>query len=145
MNNNSGANRKKKPTGDYPVGYCRPPREHQFPKRVSGNPSGRPSRRPSQDDIAREMFHRRTTVRTSSGEQRVQMREALLLAAIKEAMKGDVSMIKFLLNYSSQVDQTKGASTVRLADTDVALLADLKRRIEEDAKREAEKPDDEAT
>lgn len=26
----------------YEVGYCKPPREHQFPPKTSGNPSGRP-------------------------------------------------------------------------------------------------------
>ena len=33
---------KKKPTGDYDVGYCRPPKAHQFPKKTSGNPGGAP-------------------------------------------------------------------------------------------------------
>ncbi len=33
---------KKKPTGDYPVGYCRPPVEHRIKKGERKNAKGRP-------------------------------------------------------------------------------------------------------
>lgn len=35
---------KKQPTGDYPIGYCRPPVETRFKKGVSGYPRDRPRR-----------------------------------------------------------------------------------------------------
>ena len=35
---------KKQPTGDYEVGYCRPPRASQWPRGQSGNPRGRRKR-----------------------------------------------------------------------------------------------------
>ena len=38
---------KKKPTGDYEVGYGKPPKEHRFPKGRSGNVSGRPKSKKS--------------------------------------------------------------------------------------------------
>ena len=31
-----------KPTGDYEVGFGKPPKEHQYPKGTSGNLKGRP-------------------------------------------------------------------------------------------------------
>lgn len=38
---------KRQPTGDYPVGNCRPPKEHQFQKgQPSPNPAGRPRGKP---------------------------------------------------------------------------------------------------
>ncbi len=43
MNNENDGSRpsKKQPTGDYEVGYCRPPRASQWPRGQSGNPRGR--------------------------------------------------------------------------------------------------------
>jgi len=33
---------KKKPSGEYEVGFCKPPKEHQYSKGTSGNLKGRP-------------------------------------------------------------------------------------------------------
>lgn len=48
---------KRVPTGDYPVGFARPPSEHNFPKGKTGNPKGRPRKDPeapiiNPDDLA---------------------------------------------------------------------------------------------
>jgi hypothetical protein len=44
-NDNDGSHlSKKQPTGDYEVGYCRPPRAGQWPRGQSGNPRGRRKR-----------------------------------------------------------------------------------------------------
>jgi hypothetical protein len=33
---------KRRPTGNYPVGFAAPPKQHRYPKGKSGNPRGRP-------------------------------------------------------------------------------------------------------
>ena len=48
---------KRVPTGDYPVGFARPPSTHNFPKGKTGNPKGRPRKDPeapiiNPDDLA---------------------------------------------------------------------------------------------
>ena len=45
---------KRAPTGDYPVGYAKPPKATQFQPKQSGNPSGRPKGRPSLNEIILE-------------------------------------------------------------------------------------------
>ena len=44
---------KRKPTGNYKVGFAAPPREHCFPKGHCGNPRGRP-KKPKDDAIVKE-------------------------------------------------------------------------------------------
>src|SRR5271166_56979 len=45
---------KRAPTGDYGVGYARPPKATQFQPGCSGNRAGRPKGRPSVDEIMLE-------------------------------------------------------------------------------------------
>ena len=50
-------------TGDYPVGYCRPPKAHQFPKKTSGNPGGAPKKKKQKQDKNQKKKQRRKKTR----------------------------------------------------------------------------------
>ncbi|MGE0409480.1 MAG: DUF5681 domain-containing protein [Amphiplicatus sp.] len=51
---------KKQPTGDYAVGYAKPPRHGQFRKGQSGNPNGSKGRKkrkaPTKDELRDDFF-----------------------------------------------------------------------------------------
>jgi len=132
---NGGNTGKKTPTGDYTVGYCRPPKQHQFPKGVSGNPEGGRRRTRTSEDVFGELFRRRTTITTPNGEQRVPFIEALGLAAFKEALGGSVPMIKMLFDMNDRVAAVQ-TSGVRFSDGDLALLEDYGRRFAADRRVE---------
>ena len=71
------------------VGYCRPPREHQFQKGKSGNPKGRPRRKKGglgpivKDELAR-------TISVSQNGEKVSITrlEAIIKRAVEDALTG---------------------------------------------------------
>lgn len=69
---------KKKPTGDYPVGYCRPPEETRWKKGQSGNARKRKkssSKRPVAEMIY-DALHRKITINSEGKEERITILEA---------------------------------------------------------------------
>src|SRR5690348_4291169 len=126
MASSNDRSEKKKPTGDYEVGYCRPPRGGQFEPGKSGNPAGRPrGSRPIQS-ILGDLLRRRTTVRIGNTEQRMAMSEALAWAAINKGLRGDVAVLKMLFAQIDEQDRTEG---IPFGDIDQEIITDLRRRL----------------
>jgi hypothetical protein len=114
---------------DSGVGYCRPPREHQFKPGRSGNPPGRPKGRKNEDTILQDLFNRKISIRESGRVRRITMLEALLLKFFDDALKGNPKSAAFLLN------RFNGAREPDAANTDVTLddreiIADFAKRLE---------------
>ncbi|MBW0145781.1 DUF5681 domain-containing protein [Sphingomicrobium clamense] len=85
---------------DYEVGYCKPPKEHRFPKGKSGNPGGRPSKKvralmPLQlrRDII-DVCERETRIRTTDGDIAVSIIEAVNLRIAQKALAGHLPLRK---------------------------------------------------
>jgi hypothetical protein len=140
MTNLEGPN-KKAPTGDYPVGFARPPREHQFKKGQSGNASGRPRGSRSIDSVFGDLFRRRTTIRIGSTEQRVPMIEALGYALLTKGLKGDTQSLKLLFGLFAQISEQSQNAAVRLSEGDQEILADLERRLRDKLLSEIDTPE----
>lgn len=87
-------------TGDYKVGYGKPPENTRFKKGASGNPRGRPKKQrvePGLTDVERvynEVFEVHTP---QGGKRKVTGFEAMLLGLIKEGLKGSTPAIKQIL------------------------------------------------
>ena len=92
----------RRPSGDYAVGYCRPPKEHQFRSGESGNPRGRPEGAPTLEDLfAREA---RRLVKLKRGDEIIHITklEALVRKVFQKGLDGDLGALCPLLLASTQ-------------------------------------------
>jgi hypothetical protein len=96
---------KRQPTGDYPIGYCRPPAQHQFRLGQSGNPSGQ--RKGRQDkttaDELKEILATKVTIRDGGKPRQVSLFVANLLAHAMNGAKGDARSAALFLNQAQKL------------------------------------------
>jgi ribosomal protein L19E len=101
---------KRKPRGDYALGYCRPPEDKRFRKGKSGNPRGR--RKGSKnarllkkqfDSYLMKALNSPITINTHSGQREVASFEALALRFVHGAFK-DTKQCKDLLEYLRELE-----------------------------------------
>ena len=117
---------KKAPTGDYAVGYARPPKENQFPPGQSGNPAGRPRGRPSLDELLLEEAAR--VVKFQAGDKVMHMDRdrALMRKLFDMALQGNVQAIQFVTARLAQAQAALNAKAdpqAPLTEEEIALLA----------------------
>lgn len=84
---------RKRPTGDYPVGYCRPPKASQFRKGESGNPTGRRKRPSDQaiETIFRRLAEEKIIVVIDGRERSITKMEAILRRSLNDMLGGSPS------------------------------------------------------
>lgn len=80
---------KRKPKGDYEVGYGRPPRHTQFKRGRSGNPRGRPKGHQNIKTVLETLLNQKVTVTENGQAKRMTKRELMFAGAINRAAKGD--------------------------------------------------------
>ena len=81
---------KCEPTGDYEVGYGRPPISTRFPKGQSGNPTGRPKGTKNIATCVHNALQQRITVREGGKVKRRTKADVIARTAVIKAMKGDL-------------------------------------------------------
>jgi hypothetical protein len=121
----------KAPTEHYSVGFGRPPKEHQFKKGQSGNPSGRPRGSQTLRGVLNKVLRRQTTIRIGANEQRVSMFEALLCSALNKGIKGNVAAQKMVIGLHVQFCEEGQDVGLLVSETDAEILADYERRVRE--------------
>jgi hypothetical protein len=117
---------KKAPTGDYAVGYARPPKETQFQPGQSGNLAGRPRGRPSLDELLLEEAAR--VVKFQAGDKVMHMDRdrALMRKLFDMALVGKVQAIQLVIARLSQAQAALNAKAdpqAPLTEEEIALLA----------------------
>jgi hypothetical protein len=83
--------------GFYQVGFGKPPKDTQFRKGVSGNPSGRPKGSKNVASILAALSKKRIRITTNGRSQSVTMLEAIMMQLTNRAAGGDLKAIREVL------------------------------------------------
>lgn len=111
------------PEGDYEVGYRRPPKQHQFKKGASGNPSGRRKGVLNSKTVLSEIFSKPVMTIEAGQQVEVNAIHALFLKLMSDALKGNMKAGIYLANLFVQVFGGGDEHVSDFADEDAAILA----------------------
>ena len=96
---------KRRPTGDYSVGYCRAPAAYRFRPGQSGNPSGQ--RKGGQvkttADELKEIAATKVTIRDGERTRKVSLAVANLLAHAMKGAKGDARSTELFFKHAEKM------------------------------------------
>ncbi len=87
---------------DYEVGYGKPPKEHQFPPKTSGNPRGKPKGRKNTKTLLRDALFEKVEVRDGGKTKRFSKFKVLIVAQINKAMKGDTRAFTVVMAHAER-------------------------------------------
>lgn len=85
---------KKPPTGEYPIGYGKPPVHTRFKPGQSGNRKGRPRGSKNVATVVEELWNRKMRVTIDGRPQICTAGQAMLYAQFGKAVKGDTPAFK---------------------------------------------------
>lgn len=124
----------KAKTGDYQVGYGKPPVETRFKPGESGNPRGRPKRIPTLPELIQREAKRRIEIVEDGERHRVTKLDALAKRLLQGALKGnarDTQQVIQLLAISATANEAARVASETQNETDQALLQGLFERLQE--------------
>jgi hypothetical protein len=88
---------RRAPTGDYPVGNCRPPMAWRFKPGQSGNPKGKVKRAASVAVQIESVLQRKIVVTENGVPRKMTLQEAMFHSLSAKAAKGELKAIELLL------------------------------------------------
>lgn len=83
---------------DYEVGYRKPPKNTQFRKGQSGNPSGRPKKVLTHEEIVARELDKKIAIVEDGKKKRVSKREVIFKKQVNLAMQGDHKATRFVID-----------------------------------------------
>jgi hypothetical protein len=119
-------------SGDYPVGYGKPPKHTQFQPGKSGNPQGRPKGTKNlKTDLAEELSEK-ILVHEGGQPRKLSKQRALVKALLTRALKGDVRAANLLLSMMMRLLDTGEGAAEEVEDLhpdELEILEAYKKRI----------------
>ena len=122
-----------RPKGSYDVGYCKPPAAHQFKHGNNANPKGRKKGSRNRRVVIHEVLFEAVTVREGSETRQMSALEAVLKKMLSKALAGDNKAAVTIIG----IAQKEGLLTPEqeqvvedLSESDLAIMADVRRRLE---------------
>jgi hypothetical protein len=128
------ATQKRRPTGNYAVGYAKPPKRTQFRKGESGNLKGRPRGLPTAEQLLLEEAARIVKVRVGEEVVRMPKQRALMRKLIDLALQGDIGAIRLTLAHLGIAHAAAGQESVAELPLTEDELALLKLRIKKEGR-----------
>jgi hypothetical protein len=119
-------------TGDYEVGYGKPPRHTRFAKGQSGNPRGRPRGAKNFTTLLEEALNEPVTVTENGGRRKVSKRQAIVTQLVNRSATADFRAIKLLFDIVRDIErQTEPASdeTAEFSEADQKVLEQIRSRF----------------
>lgn len=127
---------KKMPTGDYPEGYCRPPKGSRWKKGTSGNPGGRKKDRSKQliADMMRAALNKKITISSDGKDERITILEAVVRRQVNDLLSATATQRHRAFNTLHQLGllDPSPADMMPSAETRTAFLEELARMVDED-------------
>lgn len=97
---------RRKRSGSYLIGRGRPPEHTRFKPGQSGNPKGRPRGRKNTDETLYEELNRKIEITVGGKKQFISKRDAIIIAQIHKALKGDAKATQFVLDREGEIADT---------------------------------------
>ena len=119
-------------TGDYEVGYGRPPRHTRFAKGQSGNPRGRPCGAKNFTTLLEEALNEPVIVTENGGRRKITMRQAIVKQLVKRSATADLRAMKLLLNIMRDIEGQNEAASPEppaFSEADEEVLEQLRTRF----------------
>lgn len=116
---------KNKPTGDYAVGWCKPPPDGQFKKGESGNPKGRPKGAKSNKTLFKENFETKQSLTLNGKAAKLTAMELSYKQIAQKASAGDIRFIKLALALAAQFSENRTDVSTADLEVDLALLEEF--------------------
>jgi hypothetical protein len=119
-------------TGDYEVGYGKPPRQTRFAKGQSGNPRGRPRGAKNFTTLFEEALNEPVTVTENGGRRKVSKRQAIVTQLVNRSATADFRAIKLLLDIVRENERhTEPASpeTAEFSEAEEKVLQQIRSRF----------------